>query len=414
MLAGTMTEKILANKLDRDHVRPGEVVEVLVDKAMIHDNNAALVMKNFERIYSPKIWDPKKVVFFIDHHSPSTTIKASKHHDSMRKFAKKHSINNFYDCGCGISHVVMIEDGHARKGNIVVGTDSHTTGEGALGSFATGIGATEMAAVLVTGKIWLKVPHTIRINAEGKWPIGTTPRDLINMILNKFGPDGASYCAVEFGGEVFRNMDIDGRIMSCVMSMEMGAKNSLIDDDSTTQITPEYLSISNIDVEQLKPLVAVPDLPTNAVPAEQLSKEKIKVDQAAIISCAGALLSDLKQASDILKDRCVAKGTRLLIMPATRTIYSLALSLGYIKTLHDSGAIIAAPGCGACGAHDSGIITDGEVCISSSTRNMNGRMGPGGKVYLGSSAVVAASAITGYITDPREFLQGYRGADNVE
>ncbi|MDD4757199.1 MAG: aconitase family protein, partial [Prolixibacteraceae bacterium] len=217
----TMTEKILAQNSARDIVKPGEIIEVAVDKAMIHDNNAALVIKNFERIYSPEVWDPDKVVFFIDHHSPSTTAKASKHHDSMRKFAKKHSIKDFYDCGCGISHVVMLEDGHAQTGKVVVGTDSHTTGEGAMGSFATGIGATEMAAVLVSGKIWLKVPQTIRINADGPYPEGTTPRDLINLILGKFGPDGASYCAVEFGGDAFRRMDIDGRIMSCVMRMEM-------------------------------------------------------------------------------------------------------------------------------------------------------------------------------------------------
>lgn len=403
MQAMTMTEKILAQNSARDIVKPGEIIEVAVDKAMIHDNNAALVIKNFERIYSPEVWDPDKVVFFIDHHSPSTTAKASKHHDSMRKFAKKHSIKDFYDCGCGISHVVMLEDGHAQTGKVVVGTDSHTTGEGAMGSFATGIGATEMAAVLVSGKIWLKVPQTIRINADGPYPEGTTPRDLINLILGKFGPDGASYCAVEFGGDVFRRMDIDGRIMSCVMSMEMGAKNAMIDDGTDSNYCPEYLSVTNIDMKKLQPLVAVPDLPTNAVTAEKLSKERIKVDQAAIVSCAGALLSDLKQAADILKGRHVAKGTRLLITPASKRIYSTALSLGYIKTLHDSGAIITSPACGACGAHDSGIITDGEVCISTSTRNMNGRMGPGGKVYLGSAAVVAASALTGYITDPREF-----------
>jgi len=401
----TITEKILANNSGKDYVKPGEIIEVTVDKAMIHDNNAALVIENFERIYSPEVWDPDKVVFFIDHHTPSTTVKASKHHDTMRKFARKYSIKNFYDCGCGISHVVMIENGHAQRGKVVVGTDSHTTGEGAMGSFATGIGATEMAAVLVKGTIWLKVPHTIRINAEGTLPAGTKNRDLINLILNKIGPDGASYCAIEFGGEVFRNFDIDGRIMSCVMSMEMGAKNAFIDDEKDTENVPEYSSVLNIDVKKLEPLVAAPDLPTNAVPVSELSKEKIRIDQASIVSCAGALLSDLKEASDILKGRSVAKGTRLLVIPASRHIFSEALMLGYIKTIHDSGAIITSPGCGACGAHDSGIITDGEVCLSSSTRNMNGRMGPGGKVYLGSSSVVAASAITGYITDPREFLQ---------
>jgi homoaconitate hydratase family protein len=400
----TATEKILARGAGRDSVKPGEIVDVAVDRAMIHDNNAALVIRNFNLIHSPKVWAPEKVFFFIDHHSPSTSAKATRHQDAMRRFAGEHSIRNFYDCGSGISHVVMLENSFAQPGEIVVGTDSHTTGQGACGSFATGIGATEMAAVLVKGTIWMKVPRTVRVNGKGSLPLGSTARDLVNLVLRHFGPDGANYCAVEFGGEAFDRMNQDERTMACVMSMEMGAKNALFVGGEADPAA--YDSIAEFDAGSVKPMVAVPTLPTNAVPAEEVGKEKVPVNQAVIASCAGALLSDLKAAAEILKGRTVAGGTRLLVIPATRKIYNDALALGYIQSLSTAGAIISSPGCGACGGHDMGILAEGEVCISSSTRNMPGRMGAGGVVYLGSSATVAASAVTGYITDPREFLSG--------
>lgn len=408
----TATERILAKGAGRQTVKPGEIVDVAVDRAMIHDNNAALVIKNFNLIRSPEVWAPERVYFFIDHHSPSTSAKATRHQDAMRRFAREHSIRNFYDCGSGISHVVMLENGFAQPGEIVVGTDSHTTGQGAFGSFATGIGATEMAAVLVKGTIWMKVPKTVRVNAGGKLPPGSTARDLVNLVLRQFGPDGANYCAVEFGGEAFDRMNLDERTMACVMSMEMGAKNSLFVSE---EASPEaYDSITGLDAGSVKPMIAVPSLPTNAVPAEDVGKDRIPVNQAVIASCAGALLSDLKAAAEILKGRTVAEGTRLLVIPATRKIYNDALSRGYIQALSSAGAIISSPGCGACGGHDMGILAEGEVCISSSTRNMPGRMGAGGIVYLGSSATVAASAITGYISDPREFLTGEGGGGNAE
>lgn len=407
----TATEKILARGAGKDSVKPGDIVEVAVDRAMIHDNNAALTIKNFDMIYSSKVWAPEKVFFFIDHHTPSTSTKAVKHQNLMRKFAREHAIRNFYDCGSGISHVVMLENDFARPGEIVVGTDSHTTGQGASGSFATGIGATEMAAVLVKGTVWLKVPGTIRINGTGTLPKWANARDLVSLVLARFGPDGANYRAVEFGGEAFDGMSQDERIMTCVMSMEMGAKNALFVRDVAD--APAYESVVYFDADSVKPMIAVPYLPTNAVLAEEVAKKKIRVDQAAIASCAGALLSDLEIAAEILNGRTVAEGTRLLVIPATRRIYNDALSRGYLQVLSRAGAIISSPGCGACGGHDVGILAEGEVCISSSTRNMPGRMGAGGIVYLGSSATVAASAVTGYITDPREVLPDGGRHDNA-
>lgn len=397
----TLTERILARGCGRTSVKPGEIVQVAVDRAMIHDNNAALVIKNFGQIRNARVQTPERVAFFIDHHSPSTTVKAVKHHDAMRKFASEHGIGRFCDCGCGISHVVMLEEGLARAGEIVVGTDSHTTGEGALGSFATGIGATEMAAVLATGRIWFRVPPTIRVVAEGSLPDGSDARDLMSCILRRIGPDGANYCAVEFGGAASRSMSLEERIMFCVMSMEMGAKNALFAENGDSGAA--YQSTETFDASTVVPMIAVPSLPTNGEPAQDVARRNIRVQQAAIASCAGALLRDLAAAARILGGRRVASGTRLLVIPATRRIYGRALDMGYLKILHDAGAVIGSPSCGACGGHDAGILAEGEVCISSSTRNMSGRMGAGGIVYLGSAATVAASAVRGCIADPREF-----------
>ncbi len=400
----TESEKILAVKSGKTSVRPGDIVEVPVDMAMIHDNNAALTIENFYKINSASVWSPERITLFMDHHSPSTTAKAAKHHDTMRKFAAEHGIKKVHECGCGISHVVMYEEALLKKGEVVVGTDSHTTGEGVNGCFAVGIGASEMAAVLVKGSIWFKVPETVRINAYGKFPFGVMPRDLVNSILSYFGPNGANYCAVEYGGDAFLTMPLDGKIMACVMSAEMGAKNAMVLGNEVTSESEGYRVVKNFNAETLEPTVALPGLPTNIAPISEVVPEKIKVNQAAVASCAGALLSDLAAAAAVLKGRRVGSGVRLLVMPATREIYNRALALGYLSILSDAGAVITSPSCGACGAHDAGILAPGEVCISSSTRNMPGRMGDGGVVYLASSAAVAASAITGYISDPRAFL----------
>ncbi|MDR1745366.1 MAG: 3-isopropylmalate dehydratase large subunit [Planctomycetota bacterium] len=395
---GTLTENILARGCGKASVRPGEIVDVRVDKAMIHDNNAGLVIKNFRNIVGATVWNPDRVVFVIDHHSPSSTVKAVKHHQTARRFAKENGITKFYDCGSGISHIVMLEEGLAGRGEIVVGTDSHTTGEGALGAFATGIGATEMAVVLATGTVWFMVPETIRVVLNGAMPAGIDARDVMNAVLARFGPDGANYCAVEFHGPAAMAMSIEERAMCCALAMEMGAKNALFADAGEADAGARYSRVEEFDVSSMEQTVAVPDLPTNAKPLREIAAQRIPIDQAFVGACTGGLLRDIEAAATALKGKKVAPGVRLLVIPATRRIYAAALEKGYLQTLHEAGAILGSPACGACGGHDAGILAEGEVCIAASTRNMDGRMGAGGKVYLASAAVVAASAARGYIT----------------
>ncbi|MDR1482521.1 MAG: 3-isopropylmalate dehydratase large subunit [Synergistaceae bacterium] len=392
----TRAVNILSSKCGERDARPGDIVDAPVDRAMIHDNNAALVIENFGRIAGASVWSPDRTVFFIDHHSPSTSVKAVKHHSLMRRFARDNGITRLFDCGWGISHVVMIEEGLAAPGEIVAGTDSHTTGEGASGAFATGIGATEMAAVLAAGRVWLKVPETVKISLNGALPPGVYARDVMTAVLGRLGPEGANYRSVEFQGSAADAMSLDDRIVCCVMSMEMGAKNAVFvsapDEDA------EYERVEEFDVSSMTPMAALPGLPTNAVPLSEIADGGVKIDQAFIGSCSGGLLGDIETAARILEGKRVADGVRLIVIPATRRIYNESLKRGYIGILHDAGAVIGSPACGGCGGHDAGILAEGEVCVANSPRNMEGRMGAGGVVYLANSAAVAISALTGHIT----------------
>jgi homoaconitase/3-isopropylmalate dehydratase large subunit len=253
-----------------------------------------------------------------------------------------------------------------------------------------------MASVLVTGKIWLTVPETVRVVLEGTLPQNADARDMMNRVLARFGPEGANYRAVEFHGEAARAMSLEERAMCCVMCMEMGAKNALFADDCDDDA--DYARIEHFDVSAMAPTVAIPSLPTNARDLCEAEKEKIAINQAFIGSCTGGLLRDLRNAARVVEGRRIVSGVRLIVIPASRRIYSEALALGYIKTLHDSGAVIGSPACGGCGGHDAGILAHGEICVANSPRNMDGRMGAGGTVYLASAATVAASAVRGYIS----------------
>ncbi|ATW26126.1 aconitase/3-isopropylmalate dehydratase large subunit family protein [Candidatus Formimonas warabiya] len=408
-MAMTVTEKILAQAGGRSFVKPGDIITVQVDRAMIHDNNGPLVIKEFNRLNIQDVWDPERIVFVIDHHSPSTSVKAAAHQQSMRKFVKDKKIRYFYDCGSGISHILMLEEGLAGPGQVIVGSDSHTTGQGALGSFATGIGATEMAGVLATGTTWFRVPESILITITGTLQAGVDARDVISQVMKSLGPSGANYYAVEFTGPVIEGFELSEKATLCVMSMEMGAKNAIIVPAHGPGVVKSdadagYHARLFYDVSGLEPLVSCPSLPTNVKTAREVEQEKIFIQQASITSCAGASLRDLAVAASIMAGHRVHEGVRLIVVPATRKIYDQALTQGYLKKIFDAGGIICSPGCGNCGAHDVGILAPGEVGLSSSTRNMPGRMGPGGEVYLSSAATVAASAIRGYICDPREFI----------
>lgn len=415
----TVTEKIIANKTGKQSVRPGQILDVPVDTAYIHDNNGPIAIQQFSKLPKASIWNPDKVYFVLDHHSPATTFRAAQHHHNIREFAKKHGCH-IVDVGRGVSHSVMAEEGIPRPGKIVVGTDSHTVGSGTFGCLATGIGSTEMAAVLATGRIWMKVPQTVKIVLEGRLSFGVCAKDVALLILKHFGPSFLNYTAVEFEGSLLQTISIEERMAIDIMCLEMGVKNAIMPVDEkllsklgTTYEKEEvftadedavYASIVHFDVSDLQPMVAIPALPTNGVDIE--SVEGTEIQQATLGSCSGAFYHDLEQAAEVLKGRKVHPGVRFVIVPNTSRVAAEASRTGIAHTLMEAGAIISSPSCGTCGGYEVGCLAPGEVCISTTTRNMDGRMGPGGKVYLASARTVAASSITGYITDPRKLLGG--------
>lgn len=414
----TIAEKILAKKAGKDIVKPGEFIIANVDLAMSHEN-ADMVLKNFVKLGLEKVWDPEKIVIIFDHRIPAETIKTATTHKRLREFVKKQGIKHFHDIGYGICHQVLAEE-YDKPGMLVVGTDSHTTTHGALGAFATGIGATDMAMVWATGKIWLRVPETIKIVAKGKWPKGVYSKDFIIYTIGRLGVDGANYKAVEFHGPAIEELSISSRLVITNMSMEMGAKAAIIPPDNKTleyvrknigtdfePVYPdndaEYEAVYEIDVSGLEPMVAAPHSPGNAKTVKEV--EGTKIHQAFIGTCTNGRLEDLKVAAEILEDRKIHPDVRLIVGPASLRVLKEALKLGLIDTFLDAGAVIIPPGCGPCLGKHQGVLAPGEVCISTANRNFKGRMGsPEAFIYLASPATVAASAIEGKITDPRKYL----------
>jgi 3-isopropylmalate/(R)-2-methylmalate dehydratase large subunit len=362
----------------------------------------------------------------MDHYAPAPTIKAAENQKKMRKFAKEQGIKHFFDINRGVCHQVMPEEGLVWPGMMLVATDSHTTTHGALGAFSTGIGATDMAAVLLTGEIWLRVPEIIKINITGKTKKGIMAKDIILYIISKLGTDVALYKAIEYTGEVVNEMFLDERLVLCNMSVEMGAKATYIKPDEkvmeyishtnpekykefrsvkrTNNINrEEYESIYNFDISDLEPQVALPHRVNNVVSVSQAAGKPIH--QALIGTCTGGRINDIKTAAEIIKGKKISPHVRLLVIPASSQILKKCIDLGYIQILLDSGATLATPSCGPClGAHE-GVLAPGENCISTSSRNFPGRMGSSeAKIFLSSPATAAASAIKGVITDPRKFL----------
>ncbi|HDI23806.1 MAG TPA: 3-isopropylmalate dehydratase large subunit [Thermoplasmatales archaeon] len=415
----TISEKILARASGKERVEAGEIVEANVDLAMSHDN-AALVSKIFKEIGVDKVWDPDKIVIILDHRAPANIIKAAEAHKSIREFIKERGIKNFYDVGEGICHQVVPEKGYVKPGMLIVGTDSHTTTYGAFGAFSTGIGATEMACVWATGKLWLKVPETIKMVINGKLQEMVTAKDVILHIIGEIGSDGANYKAIEFYGETVKNFSVSSRMTISNQAMEAGAKAAIVPPDEKTinylrdrvrgEIEPvysdgdaNYESEMEFDVSDLEPQVACPHTVDNVKPVSEV--EGIEIDQAVLGSCTNGRLEDLEIAAKILKGKRIAPGVRMIVIPASREIYLEALKRGYIEIFLRAGATIINPGCGPClGAHQ-GVLASGERAISSTNRNFRGRMGsPDSEVYLASPATVAASAIEGKIVDPRRVV----------
>jgi 3-isopropylmalate/(R)-2-methylmalate dehydratase large subunit len=412
-----LTEKILARASGKEKVTPREIVEAKVDVVMVNDLTGPLAVEAFRKIGVPHVWDSRRIVIVLDHLAPASSEKAAELHKIMRKFAEEQKIENLYDVGEGVCHQVMVEKGYVAPGKLIVGADSHTCMYGALGAFATGIGSTEAAAVFATGSIWLKVPEAIKISVEGSFKKFVTPKDLILFIIGKMGADGAIYKSIEFYGSTIRSMSADGRMTLCNMVVEMGAKNGIIEPD---EITLKYLNLNlkqaeffksdenasyekivEVDASSLEPQVSCPHSVDNVKNVREVAG--VEVDQAFIGSCTNGRIEDLRLAAQILKNQKVKEGTRLLVIPASREVYLQALREGLLETFIKAGAVVCNPTCGPCLGGHLGILAPGEVCISTSNRNFIGRMGSTkAHVYLASPATVAASAVKGKITDPRE------------
>jgi len=409
----TIAEKIFTKASEKD-VKAGNYVLASIDKAMVHDITAPLAIKAFKEIAGDgRVWDSSKIIMSFDHQAPADSVISAENQKSLREFAEKHGILN-YDIKEGIAHQIMVEKKHVMPGDLVVGADSHTCMYGALGAFAMGIGSTDMGFVFATGKLWFKVPETIRFNVEGKAGKHVYSKDIILKLIGMMGSDGANYAACEYAGSAVRSMSIGERLTMSNMAIEMGGKAGIIEPDKTTfdylgidevefgsDDNADYRRTVELDVTGMSPQVAKPHRVDNVVDIEEV--EGIKVNQVFIGSCTNGRYEDIKIAAEILKGEEVAKNVRLIVIPATRSEYRKALKEGLIETLVDAGAIVEFPSCGPCMGSSFGLIASNEVSVSTSNRNFVGRQGsPEGMIYLVSPATAAATAIYGEIRDPRK------------
>lgn len=410
----TLAEKILSRAVGR-RVSPGEIVEPLIDFAMMNDITGALTLNILKKLKMERPWNPQKVALILDHQSPACSVEAATAHAELRDFASRTGIR-FFEVGEGVCHQVFVEKGFAQPGMLIVGADSHTCTYGALGVFATGVGSTDMAHVLATGRLWLRVPENFRIEVSGRLPSGVFAKDLILHLIGKVGSDGANYMAVEFQGETVSNLGISERMVLCNMGVEMGAKTALVAPDEKTKewfggkgikvgeirSDPDasWQREERIEVSCLEPQVACPHRVDRVRPVVEV--EGREIHQAFLGSCTNGRVEDLMEACRILKGRKVK--ARMIVSPASREVYLKALEMGLVRILLEAGATVVAPSCAACMGGHVGILGPREVCISSSNRNFRGRMGsPEAEIYLASPATVAASAVEGKIADPRRY-----------
>jgi len=412
----TIAEKILMRASGSEHVEPGEIVNAKVDIAMSHDN-AALVSKIFKEIGRPNVWDSDRIIIPIDHRVPANNIKTAEGHKAIREFARGQNIKHFYDVREGVCHQIMPEFGHVVPGELIAGTDSHTTTYGALGAFSTGIGATEMAAVWATGELWMKVPETYRIKLTGSLKDHVFSKDIILHICGQLTAEGANYKAIEYYGSAVDELSVGARLTITNMSMEMGAKAAIIEPDqkvfdylhgrtekeyNVVKADPDakYAKELEYDVSQIGPKVACPHAVDNVKDVEEVAGTK--VNQAVLGSCTNGRIEDLKAGARMLDGKDIHENVRLIVAPASRQVYLDAMEEGILQKFVKAGGMVINPGCGPClGAHE-GILAAGENCIASTNRNFQGRMGSTeAGIYLASPATVVASAVKGEITDPR-------------
>ena len=417
----TLAEKIIARASGKASVTPGDIVTCQVDLAMIHDSGGPRRVKPQMEELGAGLWDPSKVVLVSDHFSPCTDAESANILKITREWAAENGVINFYDQQ-GICHVVTPERGHLRPGMFAVGGDSHSPTGGAFGAYMFGIGATDMLGVLVTGETWVRVPETIQINWSGELRPAVSAKDMALKMCGDLGMDVGRYQAIQYTGETITALDIFERMTICNMAAELGAQAGLIEPDAKTAAYIEdagsdpgdweqfrgddgarVAATHNFDAGALTPQVAAPHSPANAT--DIADKEKVEIDQFYIGACTGAKLNDLKMAADVLINKKVGPGKRLTVAPASARILTQATKLGIVETLLDAGANLLPPGCGACAGYGVGVLAEDEVCLASTARNFKGRMGASSsEVYLASPYTVAASAVGGRITDPREVL----------
>ena len=418
-MAMTMTQKILAAHAGLREVSAGQLIQAKLNIVLGNDITTPVAVNEFKKAGFEGVYDKDKVVIVLDHFVPNKDIKAAEQSKTCREFACDHCISHFYDVGkMGIEHALLPEQGIVTAGDCVIGADSHTCTYGALGAFSTGVGSTDMAAGMATGKAWFKVPSAIRFHLTGALKPNVSGKDVILTIIGRIGVDGALYKSMEFAGPGVASLTMDDRLCICNMAIEAGAKNGIfpVDDRTleylkgrserepviyTADEDAPYEKTIEMDLSKIEPTVACPHLPENTRPAKEL--ENIRIDQVVIGSCTNGRMEDMEAAYRILNGKTVAKGVRCIIIPATMAIYRECIQRGYITAFIDAGAVVSTPTCGPCLGGYMGILAEGERCVATTNRNFVGRMGHvKSEVYLASPATAAASALTGYITEPKE------------
>ncbi len=415
----TMTQKILAHAAGLDFVEPGQLIEAKLDLVLGNDITTPVAIHEMERFKKQQVFDRDKIALVMDHFIPNKDIKSAEHCKQVREFSHKYDITNYFDVGqMGIEHALLPEKGLVVAGDVVIGADSHTCTYGALGAFSTGVGSTDMAAGMATGKAWFKVPSAIKVvltGKPGKWVSG---KDVILHLIGEIGVDGALYKSLEFTGDGVTSLSMDDRLTIANMAIEAGGKNGIFPVDEKTvsylkehssrpyqafeaDVDASYERTVTIDLSELKPTVSFPHLPENTKTIDEVGE--IPIDQVVIGSCTNGRIQDLREAAEILKGRKVAKDLRCIVIPATQKIYLQALEEGLIRTFIESGAVVSTPTCGPCLGGYMGILAAHERCVSTTNRNFVGRMGDvTSEIYLASPAVAAASAVTGKISAPSE------------
>ncbi len=421
LMGMTMTQKIMAAHAGLDSVKAGQLINADLDVVLGNDITTPVAINEFEKAGFTKVYDKSRIDIVLDHFVPNKDIKAAEQSKQCRQFACKYEIEHFYDVGkMGIEHALLPEQGLVTAGDCIIGADSHTCTYGAVGAFSTGVGSTDMAAAMASGKCWFKVPEAMKFTLTGQLPKAVSGKDVILHIIGMIGVDGALYRSMEFSGPGVASLSMDDRLCICNMAVEAGAKNGIFPVDDITRKyldgrsqrpytvytaddDAEYVAEYEINLSELTPVVSYPHLPENTHPVTDAAD--IAIDQVVIGSCTNGRMEDMEVAYNILHGHHVADGIRVIIIPATMAVYRECLSRGYAEAFVDAGCVISTPTCGPCLGGYMGVLAEGERCVSTTNRNFVGRMGHvKSEVYLASPATAAASALTGYISDPREVL----------